>query len=143
MPYRYLEEVAKSDVAFEAWGKTLEEAFISAADATANVMVDELGSIRKTEQVSFELYNDDLDMLLFNFLNELIYLKDVKKLLLRVEGAEIKKDGPGYRVKAAASGEAIDYTRHPLKVDVKAVTLHLFGLKKTGQGWMTTVVLDI
>ncbi|HOV88133.1 MAG TPA: archease, partial [Syntrophobacteraceae bacterium] len=40
MPFRYIEDIATADVAFEAWGETLEDLCVAAADATMNVMVE-------------------------------------------------------------------------------------------------------
>ena len=42
MPYEYLEDVATADIAFRAWEPTLEGVFVAAADATMNVMVEDL-----------------------------------------------------------------------------------------------------
>ena len=41
MPYRYLENIAIADAAFEAWGETMEEMFMAAADAAVNVKDEE------------------------------------------------------------------------------------------------------
>ena len=54
-PYRYLEEIATADVAFEAWGATREEAFLAAADATLNTMVEEIGTVAPRERRIFSL----------------------------------------------------------------------------------------
>lgn len=143
MAYRFLEEIATADVAFEATGNTLEELFTSAADATMNVMVDDLGTIERKEEISFEISNPELDMLLFNFLNELIYLKDARKLLLRIENLAISEHDSLFTLHAAASGERLEAKKHRLKVDVKAATLHRLGVFKTPEGWRATAVLDI
>lgn len=143
MPYRYLDDIATGDVAFEAMGKTLEELFIAAADATVNVMVEDLSAIARAEEMRLEVTNPDLDLLLYNFLNELVFFKDARKLLVRVTRASITRDPEGYRLRAAAYGDIIDPGRHPLGADVKAVTLHRFALVETPDGWKTTVVLDI
>ena len=45
MAYRYLEDIAIADVAFEAWGKSREALFRAAAEATLNVMVGDLDSV--------------------------------------------------------------------------------------------------
>ena len=58
MPYRYLDDIATADVAFEATGKTIEEMFIAAADATMNVMVGELGSIRRSKHKTIRVESD-------------------------------------------------------------------------------------
>lgn len=75
MPYRYLEDIATSDAAFEAWGTTLEEVFVAAADATMNVMVEPLSSIADLQRRPITVADNDLDMLLFALLQELIFLK--------------------------------------------------------------------
>ena len=68
MPYRFLEDIATADIAFEAWGETLEEMFTAAAEATMNVMIESLDSIVPREPREFHLENAALDMLLFDFL---------------------------------------------------------------------------
>ena len=143
MPYEFLEDVATADIAFRAWGQDLEETFIAAAEATMNVMVEELDSIQPRERREFKLENEALDMLLFNFLQELIYYKDAEKLLLRVNQVEIRKKDQDHVLEALAQGEKLDPGRHRTRVDVKAVTLHRFHLEKTDQGWKVFVILDI
>ena len=143
MPYHYLEEIATADIAFEAWGESLEETFTATGDATMNVMVEELDSIRPRERRELKLENDALDMLLFDLLQELIYYKDAEKLLLRVSQIEIREKDQKHLLKGIAVGEELDPSRHELRVDVKAVTLHRFSLEKTDRGWQASVILDI
>jgi SHS2 domain-containing protein len=143
MPFNFLEEVATADIAFEAWGEDLEETFISAADATMNVMVEELNSIQPRERREIRLENDEMDLLLFDLLQELIYYKDSEKLMLRVHRARVEGNAKPYVLKAVALGEKLDPERHHPRVDVKAVTLHHFRLEKTGRGWKALVILDI
>ena len=143
MPYRYRDDIALADIAFEAWGTSIEEVFIAAADATMNVMVEDLGTIRRSLELPIELEHDQLDLLLFSFLNELVFLKDARQLLLRVESLSIKKPSSNFILKSVVYGEKPDPQRHPLRVDVKAVTLHHFSLRRTDGGWEASVILDI
>jgi SHS2 domain-containing protein len=143
MPYEYLEDVAISDVAFHAWGETLETLFVAAAEATMNVMVEDLGSIDSREERSVEVREASPDMLLFSFLQELIFFKDAEQLLLRVFNVQIMERGNSYEVSCDARGEKLDHRKHVLVADVKAVTLHLYSVKETPRGWEATVVLDI
>jgi SHS2 domain-containing protein len=142
-PYRYLEEIATADVAFEARGATLEEMFLAAADATLNTMVEEIGTVAPRERRAFSVAADALDLLLFELLQELVYLKDAERLLLRVRDLRIEETGAGYRLHAEAYGETIDPGRHPLLADVKAVTLHRLVVERTPDGWRAVVVLDV
>jgi SHS2 domain-containing protein len=143
MPYQFLEDVATADIAFDAWGRDLEETFIAAADATMNVMVENLDSIDPKERREFKLENDALDMLLFNFLQELIYYKDAEKLLLRVSQVRVQGKDQHHFLEGIGAGEKLDLNRHHTRVDVKAVTLHRFHLERTDQGWRAFVILDI
>jgi SHS2 domain-containing protein len=143
MPYHYLEEIGTADIAFEATGRDLSELFTDAGDATMNVMVDNLDAIEPRETRQIELLNDKIDMLLFDFLQELIYLKDAERLLLRVRDAQIDKKEGKYFLKAEAAGETLDAARHHQRADVKAVTLHNFAVEKENGGWKATVLLDI
>src|SRR5213595_4235542 len=96
MPYRYLEEIGTADIAFEATGRDLPELFRDAADATTNVMIDNLNSIEPRETRQIELSNGKLDMLLFDLLQELIFLKDAERLLLRIRKLHIKEKDEKY-----------------------------------------------
>lgn len=143
MPYEFLEDIAIADIAFKAWGKDLEEAFTAAADATMNVMVEELDSIQPREKREIKLENSELDMLLFNFLQEFIYYKDSEQLMLRVRQIQITEKDHNYILEAISMGEKLDPKRHRPRVDVKAVTLHRFRLEKTDRGWEALIILDI
>lgn len=143
MPYRYLDEIATADVAFEATGKDLEEVFASAAAATTHVMIEEPERIERKQKVGVRLSNEEADMLLFDFLGELVYYKDAKKLLLLVDEIRITEGDSGYSLEATLSGEELDPEKHPLGADIKAVTLHMFSLERTDNGWRATVILDI
>jgi SHS2 domain-containing protein len=82
-------------------------------------------------------------MLLFDFLQELIYYKDSEKLLLRVKEIDIREEDQHHVLNAVVQGEKLDPRRHHQRVDVKAVTLHRFQLEKKEDGWEAVVILDI
>jgi SHS2 domain-containing protein len=143
MPFHYLEDIGTADIAFEATGRDLPELFTSAADATMNVMIENLDTIepRKTRRIA--LQNDEIDMLLFDFLQELIYLKDAERLLLRIRDVQIEEKEGAYSLEATTAGEPVDAGRHQQRADVKAVTLHDFRVEKTEGEWKAAAILDI
>lgn len=143
MPYRYLEDIATADVAFEASGKELDRLFIDAADALTNVMVSDLRTIDELRKIEFTVEHEELDLLLFNFLQELVFLKDAQRLLLRVSSVGIENSDSRFIARAVAWGEELDPEKHDLIVDVKAVTLYRFALRREDDGWVATVILDI
>jgi SHS2 domain-containing protein len=143
MPYEYLEEIGTADIAFEATGRDLAELFSDAADATTNVMIDNIEAIQPRETRQIELSNEKLDLLLFDLLQELIFLKDAERLLLRMRQLEIEEKDEKLFLHGRAEGEPLDAERHRQRADVKAVTLHDFSVEQTESGWQARVLLDI
>ncbi len=143
MPYEFIEDLAIADVAFEATGKTLEEMFESAALAVTNTQVKDLKSIKDKKKMNISIDADSMEMLLFNFLQELIFLKDAKLLIFNKFKIKITQATGKYKLKAIASGEKLDMNKHELLVDVKAVSLHKFKVLKTRSGWRAEVILDV
>ncbi|RII27156.1 MAG: hypothetical protein CXR31_07840 [Geobacter sp.] len=143
MPYRCIEDIATADVAFALWGESREELFRAAAEALLCEMMENPAAVHSRETLEFRLVNRELDLLLLDFLNELIYLKDARQLLLGVDVLTIA-DGPdGFTLKSRCSGEKIDPARHRLMADVKAATLYRLRVEKVDGQWEGTVVLDI
>jgi SHS2 domain-containing protein len=143
MPYRYLEDVAIADVAFEARGETLETLFRASVDAVVGVMVDSPASVVPRVHKLFNAEDEALDLLLFQLLQEIVYFKDAEQLLLRCSLARIVRQGVFWAIRAELEGERMDPERHALLLDVKAVTLHLLSVEQVSGGWMARVVLDI
>ncbi len=139
--FRFLEDIAIADAAFEAYGDTLEELFETCALATFEVMVD-TGSVKPLFIREIMLENDSVDGLLMDWLSELVFIKDAESLLFSVFNVNIRKNQV-YELKASASGEKIDREKHLLRSDVKAVTYHMFEVVKKDDNWIARVVLDI
>ena len=143
MPYRYREDIAIADAAFDAWGESLEELFVAVCDAAVNVMIENLEDIEALKNFPLHLKSTNIEMLLFSLLEEIIFLKDAETLLLRVSNIDITHGESSVSLDAKVHGEKIDSGKHNLNVDVKAVTLHRFKVEQNTDGWNATVVLDI
>lgn len=138
MSYKYLEKIAIADVAFEAEGKTLKELFAECAKATFEVMVN-LKSVKDIVTKEIDLEEDSVDKLLYSFLEELIYLKDVDAMVFNKFDLNVTEN----KVTGFVYGEGINPEKHKLGQDVKAVTMHKFKVWKDKNKWKATVVLDI
>lgn len=119
--YRFLEHI--SDVIIEAWGKDLNEAFCQAAKAFFDVMVD-VSKVKGKVMKKIEVKGFDLQSLLYNWLEELLYLHEVKNLVFSEFEVEIAKRRKEYVLSAVIWGEEYDSKKHASKVAVKAVTYH-------------------
>jgi SHS2 domain-containing protein len=99
--------------------------------------------VRPTETVEVKLDHSDEEMLLFDFLNELLFYKDARRLILLPAQLAITKVGEAFTLQATLQGEEIDSSRHRLNTDVKAVTMLRFSVAPVPEGWRATVVLDV
>jgi len=154
--FRFLDNVAIADTAFEAFGKSWNELFENSATALFEEMVDTKKVAAKVKK-KIAMRNENLENLLYDFLSELIYIKDVKgvvfgKFRVKIGKPASKKTTKGahgkarkevYALEAVCAGEKIDYSKKEFRNDVKAVTMHLFKIEKTGKNLKATVVLDI
>jgi len=140
MPYRFLPDVALADIAFEAESGSVDGLFETCGLAITDIMVDPK-TLRTTTERKLSLRSENLDRLLYDFMTELIVMKDVDSLLFGK--FRVRVSPAGTSLEAVAKGEQIDRERHRLRNDVKAVTMHLFGVKHERKTWRTTVVLDI
>lgn len=138
----YLEDVAVADIAFDAFGKTLEELFEHCAEAMFTMMVN-LKTVQQTIQREIHLRADSLENLLYDFLSELVYLKDTELLLFKTVKITLGKDGKDHTLSADLHGEQIDRVKHELGNDVKAITMHMFAITKEKTGYKARVVVDI
>lgn len=136
--YKFRDDLTRADVAFNATGDTLDELFKSCALAVMEVMVD-LKSVSKVETRVIELSNDDNEKLLFEFLEEIVYLKDADYILFCDFDVKISNG----KLRCVCYGEKIDYEKQKTKVDIKAITYHHFKLAKIMGKWEATVIVDI
>ena len=142
--YWFREEVALSDVAFEATGDSASELFVAAARAVIETMADPLtvGSNR-TQEV--RLSEAELEDLLFEWLQAIVFVKDVEGMVFGDVRATVMHDSEKnlWHLDAALLGERVEASRQDLRTDVKAVTRHLYKVGQQDGTWHAQVVLDV
>ncbi|KUO89574.1 MAG: archease [Pyrobaculum sp. OCT_11] len=139
--YRYGEHTA--DVLIQAYGCTLEEAFINAAIALGDLTYyTQRVEPRAAREVVVEY--DDLEGLLFKWIDELLYLFDAKKFAIsRKIQLAIRRDG-GCRIEATLHGEPYSQEKHGFTgLIVKAMTFHMLEIKQIDDYWVVQYVVDI
>ena len=138
LKYKPLPELSTADIAYEIYGKNIEELFENSALALFDTMTN-LKKIRQKIKKIIKLKNENLQDLLFDFIGELIFLKDSKYILFSKFHVKIKDNS----LVAECYGEKINKEKHELKVDVKALTYHMFKLEKVKDKYKALMVLDI
>ncbi|MGA2329354.1 MAG: archease [Bryobacteraceae bacterium] len=135
--FEVLEHTA--DIGFRARGRTLAGLFESAAEALVALAL-ELEDVSPRESYTLAAEGEDLESLLVNWLSEVLYWLDGKRVALRrFQVREIASS----RVAAEGFGEPLDPSRHRAKLVVKGVTYHQLRIEQDEQGWVAEVFLDI
>ena len=128
-----------ADVGFRAWGANVRELFASAADALVALAMEPDG-IEVRERVELSADGDSLESLLVNWLSEVLYYIDGRRLALQRFDVIDVADG---RVSGVTWGEPRDKQRHPARLVVKGITYHQLKIEQTGKGWMCEVFVDV
>jgi SHS2 domain-containing protein len=134
MRYENLEHTA--DVMIRAYGSTLEECFENAAYGMIDQILD-ASSVRPKVEETFSVEGGSLEDLLYNFLSEVLFIFDAKRLALGTFHVRLD-DG---KLECRASGERFDRERHSPKQEIKAVTYHM--LKVSTEEPSITVLFDV
>jgi len=135
---RFSLESHTADVAVAATAPDLGSLFAAVADGLTAAMCDELPD--GGDRFDVTARGESLEALLFEYLDELIYQRDVRAVLPADHRAIVEETGGGWRVDASARGlpfETVDAR------EVKAVTYSEMTVARTDDGWRAYVVLDV
>lgn len=126
-----------ADVAVEATGGTLGEAFAAVADGMAAAMCDEIPDTGQRRELSVAA--ESREALLFDYLDELIYERDVRSVMPVDNRATVETDGE-WRVTGSYRGVPLAELSAR---EVKAVTYSEMEVERRDDGWFAYVVLDV
>ena len=130
-----------ADIGLRIRAATLPELFREAAEGMFGLIVTNLNEVRLTQELHFKVPSrqDEYDYLLFDWLNELLFTFDTKRLVLAKFDVQLTAEG----LDATAQGEPLDPARHQLDHEVKAITYHGLKVVREGDSWLAEVILDI
>jgi SHS2 domain-containing protein len=128
-----------ADLGLRVRAEDLNTLFREAAQVLFSAIVEDVGTVQPVRQLDVSLPADDLEYLLFDWLQALLYHFDTEHLLLGKFEVEVGPEG----LTGHAWGEPLDRSRHRLEHEVKAVTYHGLKVEKTGDGWLAEVIVDI
>ncbi|HID47198.1 MAG TPA: archease [Methanothermococcus okinawensis] len=138
--YRYFGTTA--DMGVIAEGETLEEAFREAARALTNLMVD-IDSVEKKIERKISVKSEDLYSLLYDFLTELLVIRDSENIVFSDFNIKIFRENDEYRLECIAYGEELDREKHKPKEEVKAITYHKMEIEKKNGKYVIRYIVDI
>lgn len=132
--YEILEHTA--DVGVRSWGPTLEEAFRQATLGLLDIVGVWQPGGGNREMIAVE--GRDLGALLVDWLGEVLYLQDVRDVVLTAVCVE--------KVAGGRASGWVELAKRPVEIEgtaVKAITYHQLDVSRSDDGWTTTVFVDI
>jgi SHS2 domain-containing protein len=140
--FRFLEDIALADIAFEAEGESVEEVFRGATQALLESMANPT-TVTEGWERTIERNDVDPSVLLFDWLSEVVYWKDAAGVVYRAAPLTLTREGDVWLLRARLIGAPVDQQTQELHADVKGVTKHLYRLSQDTGRWKALVVLDI
>ncbi|XP_068194568.1 protein archease [Antennarius striatus] len=117
--YEYLDHTA--DVQIHSWGATLEEAFEQCAMGMFGYMTD-TETVEPTDIVHVESSGDDMQSLLFHFLDDWLYKFCADLFFVPREIKVLDIDKSHFKIRSIGWGEEFSLEKHPQGTEVKAIT---------------------
>ena len=137
MRFKFLEHTA--DIKFQAFGNSLDKVFENSGYALLNILIET--EIKEIKKKKLSVSGEDLENLLYNFLEEFLFLIDSENFLVgKIIDSKIKKNKK-YILDVEVLGD--DVKNYNLEGDVKAITYNEMFVEKDGEKWVSQVVVDV
>jgi len=126
-----------ADVGVRGFGATPAEAFAQAALALTAVVTRV--PVKPSTPVKVECIASDLELLLVDWLNTVIYEMAVRRMLFGHFDVSIE----GTRLRATMWGEPVDVARHAPACEPKGATYTALRVARQGDGWSAGCIVDV
>jgi SHS2 domain-containing protein len=133
--YSYFEHDA--DIGIVGQGKSIEEAFESAAKALFSIQCN-LSEIRPLHKTDIDFSEEDNEYALVTWLNSLVFEAQSKKMAF--SEFSLKRNGEKWHGEAAGEHWTGSMTRG---VEVKGATLTGLSVKQEGAEWAARCIVDV
>jgi len=128
-----------ADLGLHVEAPTLDGLLAEAARGLFSLVVANPEDVRPVVAKTFEVPGTEPDLLLFDWLTELLYTFDTERILFSQFDVKLTPAG----LAATCRGEVADAARHRLEHEIKAITYHNLFARQTAQGWEAEVIVDI
>ena len=129
----------EADIGVRGYGNTPSEAFEQTALAMTAVVCDP-DRIVAEQTITIECRGTDLELLLIDWLNALIYEMATRRMLFSRFKVEITNAG----LSASVAGENVDVAKHQPTVEIKGATFTLLKVYQDSAGqWVAQTIVDV
>jgi len=128
-----------SDLGIQVTGASLPELFINAARSIYAIALNE-PYVGQTVQHTIQLTGVELDLLLKDWLTEILFLITAKHIIITEFSVAINAD---YRLDAELEGIVYQPDSQVVQREIKSITYHHLNVRKRHSGWMATFIMDV
>lgn len=128
-----------ADIGLDVSAESREVLFAEAARGLLSILVEDPAMVRPEQEVTISVAGSDLEYLLFDWLDELLFRFETARLLLCEFEVRFHDEG----ITVSARGETFQSERHRLAHEVKAITYHQLSVQQTAEGWQARFIVDI
>ncbi|MBT8762787.1 archease [Desulfohalobiaceae bacterium Ax17] len=129
----------QADIGIIGAGPTVSSAFAQAGLALTAV-ITELDKVRPVQEKEISIEAPELDILFFDYINEIIFLISTQGMLFSEYTVKIEN----LSLEATIKGEPIDVQKHAPAVEVKGATFSGLKVFKNNQGfWVAKCIVDV
>lgn len=135
--YELFEHTA--DLGLRVRAADLNTLFAEAGACLYSAILEDIDSVRPEHAVAVEITGTDRELLLFDWLRDLLLKFDEDHLVFGRFEVQVRDDG----LSGIAWGEPLDQARHMLSHEVKAITYHGLRVEELEGEWLAEVIVDI
>jgi len=128
-----------ADIGIRVFGETCAELFENAGYALFDIIA-ETKNVAAREKRTFQLERENIEELLVEWLNSLLFAFDTEQLLFAAFSVKTLDAGA---LVAEAAGDFYQNHVHVIKTAVKAITYHNLSILEKNGIWEATLVLDV
>jgi SHS2 domain-containing protein len=128
-----------ADIGIRIVSNSINELFEKSGYGMFKIICENLDEVECKEVISGEIFANDLNELLYLFLEKLIYEFDVKGIILKCFEVEIFENHLKYK----AMGEFYNPKKHKIGTGIKSPTYHKMEIKQNNNKFETLIIFDI
>lgn len=141
MPYAERDHTA--DLAFEIWGKTMDEVFMDGGKAILQTLIRHPEAIRPQHVHNITLEEETLEDLFHRFLSEFVFRMDAYAQVFWPKEVHVVRQEDRWVLHATLHGEDFDPHRHGMNHHIKSITYHDLTLEPSPEGYRAFLIVDV
>ncbi len=131
-----------ADVGIEVEAQSLQDLFEESAYGMFSIICENLDEVECKEYVEGSVQGEDLNELMYNFLENLLFLFETKLILLKDVQVKIH-EGKVWTLEFKACGEPVKKGKHRIATGIKSPTYHQMKVGKNDGKYIARIIFDV